>query len=147
MIGISNLTNKCITRSCEKDKAQKMIASAKVVYTAGFFITVTPDTMMMLGEQCKKEGKPYCLNLSAPFICSVSVFKAAMLKLFPLVKILFSNEDEAKAFAEANKIEYKDMKDLAIKISKFQLDTDATPRTYVLTQGKDPVIVAKGDSV
>ena len=122
-----------------------MIASAKVIYTAGFFITVTPDTMMMLGEHCKKEGKPYCFNLSAEFICNF--FKDPMLKLLPLVKILFSNEDEAKAFATANKIEYKDMKELAVKVSKFQLDKDGIPRTYVLTQGRDPVIVAKGDTV
>jgi len=70
-----------------------------------------------------------------------------MLKLLPLVNILFSNEDEAQALAIHNKIEYKDMKELAGKISNFQLDTDKKPRTYVLTQGKDPVIVAKGDQV
>jgi len=132
---------------CEKEKAKQMIESAQIIYTAGFFLTVSPDSMMMLGEECKKAGKPYCLNLSAPFLCQVPVFKESMLKMLPLVNILFSNEDEAKAFAEANKIEFKDMKELAGKISNFQLDTDKKPRTYVLTQGKDPVIVAKGDQV
>merc|ERR1712173_520612 len=99
---------------------------------------------MMLGELCKKEKKKtYCLNLSAEFICAK--YKEEMLKLLPLVKILFSNADEAKAFATANKIKYKSMTELAVKISSFQLDTDKVPRTCVVTQSKDPVIVAKGD--
>jgi len=129
---------------CEKERAQKMIDSAQIVYSAGFFLTVSPDTMMMLGEHCRaNQKKTYCLNLSAEFICQF--FKDPMLALLPLVDILFSNEDEAKAFAAANEIEYKNMKDLATKVSKFKLAADAQPRTYVLTQGSDPVIVAKGD--
>jgi len=28
---------------CEKDKAKQMIDSAKIIYTAGFFLAVSPD--------------------------------------------------------------------------------------------------------
>eukprot|EP01083_Nonionella_stella_P245148 852468_1 len=51
---------------CSNDKAKAMISTAKVIYTAGFFITVSVDTMLMLGEECKKDkNKMYCINLSA----------------------------------------------------------------------------------
>eukprot|EP01083_Nonionella_stella_P070802 189640_1 len=130
---------------CKKDKAQQLISSAKVIYTAGFFITVSPDTMLMLGEECQKANKPYCLNLSAEFI--TTVFKEQLLKVLPYVQIVFTNEDEAKSFGKANGIEFSDMKELAVKISKMEPSLIKKGRTVVITQGCDPVVVATGDKV
>ena len=129
---------------CSKDKSKKMISSAKLIYTAGFFITVSVDTMLMLGKECKKLDKPYCLNLSAEFI--TTVFKEQLLKVLPYVQILFSNEDESKSFAKANDIQFSDMKDLAKKLSKMKSEINK-PRTVIITQGKDPVVVATDDKV
>lgn len=129
---------------CNTENAKKLIASAKVIYTAGFFITVSVDTMLMLGKECKAANKPYCLNLSAEFI--TTVFKEQLLKVLPYVQILFSNEDEVKAFAKANNLEFKDMKELAVKISKMKSELNKQ-RTVVITQGCDPVVVATGDKV
>lgn len=42
------------------------------------------------------------MNLSAPFLCQF--FKAPMLEAAPYWDILFGNESEALAFAEANEI-------------------------------------------
>jgi len=129
---------------CSGAKAKKMIQSAKLIYTAGFFITVSVDTMLMLGKECQKAEKPYCLNLSAPFI--TSVFKEQLLKVLPYVQILFTNEDEAKSFAEANNIQFKDMKELAVTVSKMKCELKKQ-RTVVITQGADAVVVATGDKV
>jgi len=129
---------------CSDNKSKKMIESAKLIYTAGFFITVSPETMLMLGQECQKTEKPYCLNLSAEFI--TTVFKEQLLKVFPYVQIVFTNEDEAKSFAKANNIEYSDMKELAVKISKMKSETKKS-RTVVITQGCDPVVVATDDKV
>jgi len=130
---------------CQKDKAKQMISSAKLIYTAGFFITVSVDTMLMLGAECQKVDKPYCLNLSAEFI--PTVFKEQLLKVFPYVQIVFTNEDEVRAFAKANDIKSENMKDLAIKISKLKPSLTKKPRTVIITQGCDPVIVATADNV
>jgi len=127
---------------CEKARAQQLVAAADIVYTAGFFITVSPDTMLMLGKACGEKAKPYCLNLSAEFICAV--FKEKLLEVLPLVSILFANEDEAKAFAGANELKYKSMTELATLMSAFKADS---PRTVVITQGCEPVVVAKGKQV
>eukprot|EP00486_Rosalina_sp_Unknown_P000808 CAMPEP_0201564980 /NCGR_PEP_ID=MMETSP0190_2-20130828/3752_1 /ASSEMBLY_ACC=CAM_ASM_000263 /TAXON_ID=37353 /ORGANISM="Rosalina sp." /LENGTH=352 /DNA_ID=CAMNT_0047981893 /DNA_START=92 /DNA_END=1150 /DNA_ORIENTATION=+ len=143
---VANLAaaNKFKIDHCSGDKAKKMIESAKLVYTAGFFITVSVDTMLMLGKECQKANKPYAINLSAEFI--VSVFKDALLKVFPYVSMVFTNEDESKAFAKANNIQYSDMKELAVKISKMKSELKK-PRTVIITQGCDPVVVATGDKV
>jgi len=129
---------------CEAQRAKAMIGAADIVYTAGFFITVSPDTMLMLGTMCTEAKKPYCLNLSAEFICAV--FKEKLLEVLPLVEILFSNEDEAKAFAGVNELKFESMAQLATLMSTFKTQADS-PRTVVITQGCEPVVVAKGKQV
>ena len=50
----------------------KLVEAARVVYSAGFFITVSPDSIKLVGQHCSEQGKIYCMNLSAPFISEVS---------------------------------------------------------------------------
>eukprot|EP01084_Bolivina_argentea_P307565 531633_1 len=129
---------------CETAKAQKMIASCSVAYSAGFFLTVSVDTMIMVAKECEKLNKPYCINFSAEFI--TSVFKEQLLSVLPYAQYVFTNEDESKAFATANNIKFKDMKDLAVQISKLPAKIKKQ-RTVIITQGCDPVVVATGDKV
>merc|ERR1712062_905198 len=43
---------------------------AKVYYSAGFFITVSPDSMLKVAKHASEHvDKRFCVNLSAPFIC------------------------------------------------------------------------------
>ena len=60
---------------------------AKIVYCAGFFITVSPPTMVALGQHTAENYKTFCLNLSAPFICQF--FKDPLLEVMPYVDFLF----------------------------------------------------------
>ena len=129
---------------CNTSKAKEMIKSASIIYSAGFFLTVSVDTMVMVAKECLSSSKPFCINFSAPFI--VSVFKDNLLKVLPYAQYIFTNEDESKAFAKANDINFKDQKDLAVQISKLPSETKKQ-RTVVITQGCDPVIVATGDKV
>jgi len=121
-----------------------VLEKANVVYSAGFFITVCPDAMMLAAEHCKAKNKIYCLNLAAPFIMQVPPFKAALSKLIPLTDILFGNETEAKTFAETEGwSESLSIADIACKLSMLpQEDGKAQPRRVVITQGTDPTIVA-----
>merc|ERR1712194_632345 len=73
-------------------KVSKLLEEAKVVYSAGFFITVCPPAMKQAAEHCCKNGKAYCLNLSAPFICEVPPFKAVLDDLIPFCDVLFGEE-------------------------------------------------------
>merc|ERR1719188_2511974 len=73
----------------------KVLEGARVVYSAGFFITVSPESMDIASAKTAEKGTTYCLNLSAPFIVQVPPFRAQLEKLLPAVDYLFGNEDEA----------------------------------------------------
>ena len=48
-----------------------LVEAAQVIYSAGFFITVSPESIMLVAKHCADNNKPYCMNLSAPFISQV----------------------------------------------------------------------------
>ena len=48
-----------------------LVEAARVIYSAGFFITVSPESILLVAKHCAAASKPYCMNLSAPFISEV----------------------------------------------------------------------------
>ena len=58
-----------------------------VVYSAGFFVTVSPGSIEIASWHCSEQGKTYCMNLSAPFIMQVPPFKAVLMKTMPDVDV------------------------------------------------------------
>merc|ERR1711865_564104 len=55
-----------------------LVEQAKFYYMAGFFITVSPDSIMKVAKHACANGKTFCMNLSAPFIMQVPPFWAAL---------------------------------------------------------------------
>ena len=45
--------------------------AARVIYSAGFFITVSPESILATAKFCAENDRIYCMNLSAPFIMQV----------------------------------------------------------------------------
>ena len=76
----------------------RVVQAAKVVYSAGFFLTVSVDSMLKVAKNCAARDKTYCINLSAPFLCQF--FKDQMASVLPFTDIVFGNETEAAAYAE-----------------------------------------------
>jgi len=68
-----------------------VVEAARVFYSAGFFITVSPESMLAVAQHAAATDKTYCLNLSAPFICEVPPFKKTLTDLMPYVDFLASN--------------------------------------------------------
>jgi len=120
----------------------KVLEGAKIVYSAGFFITVSPEAMDLASEEVLKHGGTYCLNMSAPFIVQVPPFKAQLDKLLPACDYLFGNETEAQAYAEASGWDTKDVDFIATRLSLVPMKGDKPPRKVVITQGADPTVVA-----
>lgn len=123
-------------------KAENMavLEKAKVVYSAGFFITVCPEAIEVCSKHCNKEGKTYCMNLSAPFIMEVPPFKKVLQDTMPYIDVLFGNETEAAVWAKTEAWSETSPADIAKKLSL--LPKEGKPRTVVITQGCDPTIVA-----
>merc|ERR1711976_657476 len=138
-------TNLCAANNFKVEHVQKpenlkLVKEAKIIYSAGFFITVSTDSMKLAQKEAAASGAKYCLNLSAPFLMQVPPFKAFILESLPMVDFLFCNETEAATFAETEGWETKDLKFIATRLSLIPM-AKAGKRTVVITQGADPTIV------
>jgi adenosine kinase len=127
------------------EAVQAVVQAAKVVYSAGFFLTVSPASMIAAGKHCAETGGYFTTNLSAPFLCAV--FKEQMHSVLPYADIVFGNESEAAAFAEANEFAGASVAEVALKISTMPKASGAHGRVVVITQGSESTIVAKDGKV
>ena len=72
-----------------------VLEKMSVVYSTGFFITVSPESITLASSHCNKKDETYCTNLSAPFIVEVPPFKEVLMKTMPSTDVFFGNETEA----------------------------------------------------
>ncbi|KAK9826318.1 hypothetical protein WJX74_008518 [Apatococcus lobatus] len=119
-----------------------LLEKARVIYSAGFFITVSEDSIMDCAKHAAENNKIYCMNLSAPFIMEVPPFKATLMKALPYVDFLFGNENEARTFAKSEGWNTEDVSEIALKVSMLPKQNGSRPRTVVFTQGADATAVA-----
>lgn len=126
-----------------------LLEKARVVYSAGFFITVSPESIMACAEHCARvpaadgKKKAYCMNISAPFIVQVPPFKKVLTDALPYADFLFGNETEARAFAESEGWATADVAEIARKAAAApRADGVEQPRVVVFTQGADATVVA-----
>ncbi|CAG9460511.1 unnamed protein product [Pedinophyceae sp. YPF-701] len=124
-----------------------LLESARIVYSAGFFITVSPESITAAAKHCCEAGKMYCMNISAPFICEVPPFKKVLSDTMPYVDFLFGNENEFAAFAKSEGWDEKDLAGCALKIAGMPKASGHRPRVVVVTQGAQPTLVARGGRV
>lgn len=122
-------------------KYWKNVEEAKLFYVSGFHLTVSPDSVEGLAVHSSEvPDKTFCLNLAAPFISEV--FGDRVLKVLPLVDILFGNETEAAALAKLLKLpEGLNTEQIAIEVCKLTKGNQKD-RLVVLTQGADNVVTA-----
>ncbi|KAI1894274.1 hypothetical protein AGOR_G00114120 [Albula goreensis] len=123
----------------------KLVEKAKVYYIAGFFLTVSLESILKVAKHASENNKIFSLNLSAPFICQF--FKEQLMKVMPYVDILFGNETEAATFAREQGFETEDIEEIAKKAQNLPKVNKKRPRIVVFTQGKDGTILTKGDKV
>lgn len=114
------------------------VERAKFIYSSGFFLAVSPESMMTVARHAAETGKYYMINLAAPFICQ---FKDLM-ELFPYVDFIFGNESEARTFAQVQGWETEDTKIIAVKLAALPKASGTHKRVAVITQGTDPTIVS-----
>jgi len=125
----------------QKPDNMAVVEAAKIIYSAGFFATVSPPSMKIAWETCMKNGTTYCLNLSAPFLMQVPPFKAVFVEAIPYADFLFGNETEARTWAETEGWETTDVAFIATRLSLIP-SAKGKPRHVVITQGAESTIVA-----
>lgn len=127
------------------DKIKPVWEKAKVVYIAGFFLTVSPESIATVGEHCCAENKYFAMNLSAPFIMQFFGDKLAAALVY--TDIVFGNESEAATYAEVHKLEDKSPKAVALHIAAAEKKNSKRSRMAIITQGSESTIVAQDGKV
>ncbi|XP_063227338.1 adenosine kinase isoform X2 [Bacillus rossius redtenbacheri] len=120
---------------------KKLIHNAKYYYVSGFFLTVSPPSIIEVAEHAHTNNHLFMMNLSAPFISQF--YKEPLMRAMPYVDILFGNEMEAEAFAKEQNFNTDDFKEIALKITQLPKHNTNRSRIAVLTHGHHPVVMAK----
>jgi len=119
--------------------AKSIVDTAKFCYIAGFFLTVSVESLEQVAKQFAESDKIFAMNLSAPFI--IDFFTEQLKTALPYTDFVFCNETEAEAFGK--KFEFgSDLKEVALKLSAYTKINTSRKRTVVFTQGSKPTIVA-----
>ncbi|XP_047668822.1 adenosine kinase isoform X1 [Tachysurus fulvidraco] len=123
----------------------KLVEKAKVYYIAGFFLTVSLESILKVAKHAFENNKIFCLNLSAPFISEH--YKDSLMEVMPYVDVLFGNETEAATFAHEQGFEIEDIEEIAKKTQSLPKENKKRQRVVVFTQGKEGTVMAYGEKV
>lgn len=127
------------------DSNWELVQKAKVYYIAGFFLTVSPESILKVAKHVSESDKIFCMNLSAPFISQF--FKEDLMKVMPYVDVLFGNETEAATFAKEQGFKTEDVAEIARLCRDLPKENQKRRRVVVFTQGKDDTVATVGDKV
>lgn len=112
------------------------VEAAKIFYIGGFHLTVSPEAICKLGKHAQETGKPFVVNLSAPFI--PQFFKSALEQVLPYTTHLIGNESEAASYAESFGLSCAshDLESIAKHIVG-----DNAQRIVMFTHGLEPTVI------
>lgn len=111
----------------------------------GFFLTASAATVQEVAKHALAVDAPFLMNLSAPFLAQF--YKTDLLEALPYADIVFGNELEALAFAKEENFDTKDLHKIALKICQLPKQNENRSRVTIITQGKDPVLIAQNGKI
>jgi len=121
------------------EKAKEIVESSDFYYSAGFFLTVSVDSLVKVADEFVAKNKVVCLNLSAPFI--IDFFGDQLATALEYADYLFGNESEAEAYGKKHGLG-EDLSKVALAIAASTKKNAGRSRTVVFTQGNKSTIVA-----
>ncbi|KDN45917.1 Ribokinase-like protein [Tilletiaria anomala UBC 951] len=129
-------------------EVQKLVEGAKMFYLGGFFLTHGIESALIIAKAASKQGVPFTMNLSAPFI--PQFFKDQVDQVLPYASVVVGNESEFEAYAASHSLaDPKDLKAIAQHIADLPATFGSLQqkRYVVCTNGAQPTILAvQGES-
>ena len=74
-----------------------LVEKASYYYIAGFFQTVSPESILSIAKHSAEKGKVFSMNLSACFLCQL--FLKPLTIAMEYADFVFGNDSEYKTFA------------------------------------------------
>lgn len=138
---VANLgaANKYKKEHFDSPEIQEILNKAQFLYSSGFFLTVSPDTVVALGEHAAKHNKVFMYNLAAPFL--IQFFTEQMQRVLPYADIIIGNEIEGQCFGEKFNLGTT-LQEIALRLSNEPKINKERKRIVIFTQGPKPAIVA-----
>ncbi|XP_031637443.1 adenosine kinase [Contarinia nasturtii] len=128
-----------------KPENRKVVDNAKYFYATGFFLTASAETVQAIAKHSLATNGTFLMNLSAPFLAQF--YKQQLMDALPFADIVFGNETEALAFAKEVSFETENLHEIALKICQLPKQNESRERVAIVTQGKDPVLLAHNGKV
>ncbi|CAB4396642.1 Ribokinase-like protein [Rhizophagus irregularis] len=120
-----------------------IVENAECYYISGFFLAVSPSSILKIANHAAENNKTLIMNISATYICQA--FKKPMSEVAPYWDIIIGNETEAEAFATSEGWETKDLKEIAIKMAQLPKVNTKRQRVAIITHGAKSTIVGYQD--
>ncbi|KAK6626570.1 hypothetical protein RUM44_009044 [Polyplax serrata] len=122
----------------------RCIEKANIYYISGFFLTVSLETVLKIGETAAKENKFFITNLSAPFICDL--YKDSVMKTLYYTDVVFGNESELQKLGEGC-FKTKNLEEIMYKMANLPKANMTRERIVIITNGCHPVLYVQGKSI
>jgi adenosine kinase len=116
---------------------QSLIQSIDIFYSAGFFLTVSPQTVVEIGKHCAEHNKILVWCAAAPFI--VEFFYDRLQAVLPYMDYIVANETEAEKLIDKLGLQGKSLVEVMKTISELPKVNQKRSRTVIFTYGPDPV--------
>jgi len=130
--------NKFHISHLETEEMKAIINSVENFYMAGYFLTVSTESALLLAKHAAEHNKPFLFGLAAPFI--IDFFFNQVEQLLPYVDVVFANESEAATFGR--KMNWgEDLAVIAEKLSVWNKVNTKRSRAVVFTQGPNATLV------
>lgn len=128
-----------------KEENFQYLEKAEYFYISGFFLTVSPPSILTVAKKALERNKPFMMNLSAPFISQF--FKGPLMEVMPYIDILFGNESEALTFSKEQNFGTENLKEIGFKMLQLPKLNEKRKRVVILTQGHHPVMLFENDTM
>jgi len=132
----------------DSPEIQALVEKAGFFYITGFFLTVSPDTMLAVGEHSHLHNKPFLLNLSAPFV--IDFFWDKLTSVLPFVDVVFGNEHEFETLGKKLGLESTepvDYPNIAKALATWEKKNTSRSRLVVVTRGAHSTIAYHSNEV
>jgi adenosine kinase len=124
----------------------KYLELAEFYYISGFFLTVSPPSILTVAKYAHDHNRLFMMNLSAPFI--TEFFSEPLMAAMPYIDILFGNEAESLAFAKKQNFGTEDLREIGRQIVRLPKANPNRKRVVIITQGgKHPVLLFDQDTI
>jgi len=122
----------------ESDEIQTLLKKVDIVYTTGYFLTVSPKTMIELGKHCAEHNKLFVFSIAAPF--AVELYWESFQNVYSYADVIICNHDEAITFLKKANLPHDNLKESVKHAAEFLKVNNKRKRTIIFTQGPNPAI-------